>query len=57
MFTIQIDNTYYSISDKICKWLEQNATATSWDQMFGTTTLIFTTKDQVKLFKKWLKEQ
>ena len=57
MPTLQLDNTYYSLSHEMYRWMQQNAPDTSWDQMFGTTTLIFTTEEKLKSFKKWLKKQ
>jgi hypothetical protein len=57
MPTVQLDNTYYSLTHKIFAWTRVNAPDTAWDQMFGTTTLIFTTEEKLKQFKEWLEKE
>ena len=54
MPTLQLDREYYLISEMMYQWLKQYAPDTAWDQMFGTTTLIFTTEEKMQQFKEWL---
>jgi hypothetical protein len=54
MPTLQLDNTYYSLTHKMYAWMHVNAPDTAWDQTFGTTTLIFTTEEKMEQFKEWL---
>ena len=54
---VTLTREYYSLSDTMYRWVQQNAPDTSWDQMFGTTDLFFNDEKVALQFKKYMKRK
>lgn len=57
MKTVRLGREYYPLSEVSWRWLQQNAPSTSWEQMFGYTTLNFEDEAVALQFRKYMKRK
>jgi hypothetical protein len=57
MTEVKLDRDYYALTDVAYRWLQQNAPSTTWEQIFGYTTLNFEHAETATKFKKYMERK